>query len=83
MQRTRGRCWASSAPGAAVPSGESSSTKITSHAMAGSTASSPLRSASTLSRSLKVGTITDSRGEVPGAGRPAGPGEGRMADGDS
>jgi hypothetical protein len=82
MQRTCGRSRARDLTSSAVPSGESSSTKITSHAWLGSTASSPSRSASTLSRSLKVGTITDSRGEGPGAGRPAGPGEGRMADGD-
>ena len=72
MQRTCGRSRASDRTSSAVPSGESSSTKITSHAWLGSTASSPSRSASTLSRSLKVGTITDSRGEAPGrAARPA------------
>src|SRR5262249_42302000 len=58
MQRTRGLVAAISLTTAEVPSGESSSTKITSHGISDSAAASRLMRIGTFSLSLKVGTTT-------------------------
>ena len=62
MQRTRLSCCASARTTSEVPSGELSSTNTTSQATLTSVASSRRYSTVTLSRSLKVGTMTDSSG---------------------
>src|SRR5215813_4041308 len=69
-QRTRGSWAAIVLTCCAVPSGESSSTKIASQTTPASVASSLARSGATLPRSLNVGTITDSS-TGPGDGGPA------------
>src|SRR5437867_6039911 len=71
-QRTRGSWAAIALTCCAVPSGESSSTKIASQATPPSAVSSLARSGATLPRSLNVGTITDSS---------IGPGDGGLATG--
>ena len=62
IQRTRLSCCASARTTSQVPSGELSSTNMTSQATSASAASSRRYSTVTLSRSLKVGTMTDSSG---------------------
>src|SRR4051812_19640233 len=63
MQRTRGSCRARERTTSQVPSGELSSTNTTSQAMPAKVASSRRYSTVTLSRSLKVGTTTESCGK--------------------
>ena len=63
-----GRGWRSASPASAVPSGELSSTKITSQATPASAASSFSTSRSTLERSLKVGRDHGQLGAVPAGG---------------
>ena len=60
MQRTRESWRARSRTTSQVPSGELSSTKMTSQATPASAVSSRRNSVVTLSRSLKVGTTTES-----------------------
>jgi hypothetical protein len=60
-QRTRGSARAMVRTSAAVPSGESSSTKMTSQPVAPRVASRRLSNSRTLPRSLKVGTTMDRR----------------------
>jgi hypothetical protein len=62
IQRTRRSCCAISRSARAVPSGESSSTKIISQSTPSSAMATRLRSSTTLSVSLKVGTMTESCG---------------------
>src|SRR5258708_2107517 len=74
MQRTRGSCRASPRTTSQVPSGELSSTKMTSKAMPASAVSSRRNSVKTLSRSLKEGTTTESAGKAMACGGFWGPG---------
>jgi len=64
MQRTRPSCRASARTTSQVSSGELSSTKTTSQATPSRAASSLRNSFVTLSRSLKVGTTTESTGKA-------------------
>ena len=74
MQRTRGSCRARPRTTSQVPSGELSSTKTTSQGMPASVASSRRYSTVTLSRSLKVGTTTESCGKPAACDGVSGPG---------
>jgi len=74
MQRTRESCRARPRTTSQVPSGELSSTKMTSQAFPASAASSRRNSVVTLSRSLKVGTTTESCGVATACGGLSGPG---------
>ena len=74
MQRTRESCRARPRTTSQVPSGELSSTKMTSQALPASAVSSRRYSVVTLSRSLKVGTTTESAGVATACGGLSGPG---------
>ncbi len=74
MQRMRESCRASPRTTSQVPSGELSSTKMTSQLTPASATSSRRNSVVTLSRSLKVGTMTASCGVETACRRLSGPG---------